>query len=59
VFYYKDGKKAYLAEGMADWEQYLAVFDGDKKCLLEFMPDGSPESLAGEAAALNKLCANS
>jgi len=58
VFYYKDGKKARLEEGVSDWEQYLAVFDGDEKLLLEFMPDGSPESLKGEAETLNRLAAN-
>jgi sugar phosphate isomerase/epimerase len=57
VFYYEDGKKARLADGVADWEKYLAVFENDKNLLLEFMPDGSPESLSGEAAALNGLAA--
>ena len=55
VFYYKDGKKAHLSEGIEDWGKYLEIFDRDKKLLLEFMPDGSPDSLAGEAAALNGL----
>ena len=47
VFYYRDGKKAYLSEGIEDWKKYLAEFDGKQNLLLEFMPDGSPESLAG------------
>jgi sugar phosphate isomerase/epimerase len=57
VFYYKDGKKAYLAEGAEDWRKYLAVFSGNEKLLLEFMPDGTPATLPGEAAALNSLAA--
>ena len=55
VFYYKDGKKSYLSEGTEEWKRYLAEFDGRQNLLLEFMPDGSPETLKGEAASLNAL----
>lgn len=55
VFYYKDGKKAYLKDGAEDWRKYLAEFDGSQYLLLEFVPGGSPDTLAGEAAVLNAL----
>ena len=55
VFYYEEGKKHPLADGIGDWEKYLACFDGSQHLLLEFMPDGSPESLAGEAKTLNAI----
>ena len=57
VFYYKDGKKAYLKDGAEEWKRYLSEFENDKKLLLEFMPDGSPDSLRGEAAALTAIAA--
>ena len=57
VFYYKDGKKAYLKDGAEEWKRYLSEFENDKKLLLEFMPDGSPDSLKGEAAALTAIAA--
>ena len=44
-----------LAEGAADWTEYLKVFEGEHGLLLEFMPDDSPERLTQEAAPLNQL----
>ena len=55
VYYYEEGKKHPLADGVADWERYLACFGGSQHLLLEFMPDNSPESLATEAKTLNGL----
>ena len=55
VFYYEDGKKHPLADGVGEWKSYLSCFSGDRNLLLEFMPDNSPESLATEAATLNSL----
>lgn len=55
VFYYEEGKKHPLADGVDEWKSYLSCFDGDKNLLLEFMPDNSPESLPREAATLALL----
>lgn len=46
-----------LAEGAADWTEYLKAFKGEHALLLEFMPDDKPESLKQEAATLNDLAA--
>ena len=55
VFYYVEGKKNWLKNGIETWEKYLDNFDGDRYLLLEFMPDNSPESLKGEAEALARI----
>lgn len=49
-----DAANAYpLCEGEEIWSEYLANFtDGDHGLLLEFMYDGSPDSLKGEAETL-------
>lgn len=57
VFYYENGKHLPLECGASDWEKYLEYFDGSQTLLLEFMPDGKPESLATEAKTLNSLAA--
>lgn len=57
VYYYQDGVKHPLSDGIASWEKYLASFDGSQHLLLEFMPDNRPESLATEAETLNGLAA--
>ena len=58
VFYYQGGVKHPLADGFDRWEKYIACFDGSQHLLLEFMPDGSPDSLATEAKTLNALAEN-
>ncbi len=51
-----EGKNKYpLAEAVDTWKKYLALFDGSQKILLEFMPDGKPESLGAEAEALRRI----
>lgn len=55
VYYYEDGVKHPLADGVESWKKYLACFDGSQHLLLEFMPDNSPDSLATEAATLNSI----
>ena len=50
-----DGDNKYpLGKAKEIWRKYLGVFGGGT-VLLEFMPDGKIESLAGEAAALRKI----
>lgn len=51
-----EGKNKYpLSEAGDIWKKYLSCFDGSQKLLLEFMPDGEPESLAAEAEALRQI----
>ena len=62
VFHWRGEEKRPLALAKEEWQMYfdLANSDGKKHyCLLEFMPDGKPESLAQEAEALKTLlCKN-
>ena len=52
VFHWKGEGKYPLSEATALWGEYLAPFAADVPLLLEFMPDGRPESLIAEARAL-------
>ena len=55
VFYYEDGVKRSMADGVEIWKKFLKLFDGTQHLLLEFMPDKRPESLATEARVLNEI----
>ncbi len=55
VFYYENGKKLLLADGVQKWKEYLSNFSGDRTLLLEFMPDNDPNALAGEAESLRAI----
>ena len=55
VFNWKGKGKYPLSEASDIWREYLRSFDGTQKLLLEFMPDGSPDSLGREAAALRDI----
>ena len=55
VFYWQGRERFSLADGVQDWKQYLSCFDTDRTLLLEFMPDGRPESVRTETEALMKL----
>ena len=57
AFKWIGSKKYPLAEGAADWTEYLKAFQGEHALLLEFMPDDRPESLKQEAATLQQLAA--
>ena len=51
-----EGKNKYpLCDAIEIWQKYLSFFDGSQKLLLEFMPDGKPESLGAETAALKEI----
>lgn len=51
-----EGKNKYpLIEAVDIWRKYLSFFDGSQKLLLEFMPDGKPESLGAETTALKEI----
>ncbi len=58
VFAWRDNDKFPLCEQAAEWESYLSVLSSDgreRALLLEFMPNGKPEELVREAAALKSL----
>lgn len=55
VFNWKEKEKFPLAEGIAIWKEYLSRFEGGHHLLLEFMPDGSIETLPREAEALRRM----
>lgn len=55
VFYRRDGQKVSLHEAIGEWQAYLQKFSTPRALLLEFMPKGSIEELAAEAAALRMI----
>lgn len=56
VFHREAHNKYPLAQGMAKWLDYLTYFTAeDHHLLLEFMPDGRPESLEEETRALRAI----
>ena len=55
VFNWKEHEKNPLEEAIDIWKDYLSCFDGSQTLLLEHMPDGKLETLAGEAEALLKI----
>lgn len=46
-----------LAEGEAEWPDYLRVAEGDRFALLEFVPNDDPNLLSREAATLRRWLA--
>lgn len=55
VFHWKGDLKLPLAEAVAEWQRYLAEFTAPRTLLLEFMPNGTIEELAGESDALKAI----
>jgi len=55
VFNWKEHEKNPLEEAIDVWKDYLSCFDGSQTLLLEHMPDGKLETLAGEAEALLEI----
>ncbi len=55
VFHWKDDKKLPLADAVTEWREYLSEFSAPRTLLLEFMPNGTIEELAGEANALRSI----
>ncbi len=55
VFNWSGKNKYPLGEAVDIWKKYLSFFDGTQKLLLEFMPDGRPESLKDESDALRRI----
>ena len=55
VFNWSGKEKYPLADAAEIWKKYLAELGGDKTLLLEFMPDGSIDSLKREAEALRVI----
>ena len=55
VFQWKGADRFPLADGIAEWQAYLALLDTPHTLLLEFMPDDRRETLAREADALRQM----
>jgi hypothetical protein len=55
VFNWSGKEKYPLADATEIWKKYLAELGGYKTLLLEFMPDGSIDSLKREAEALRVI----
>ena len=55
VFNWKDDQKLPLAEAIPVWQDYLRALPPSRTLLLEFMPKGTLQELAGEAAALRAI----
>ena len=55
VFNWKEKEKYPLSDAKDIWTKYLSNFEGEKMLLLEFMPDGKPESLTQEANTLREI----
>ena len=55
VFNWSGKEKYPLADAAEIWKKYLAELGGYKTLLLEFMPDGSIDSLKREAEALRVI----
>jgi len=55
VFNWRGEEKLSLAEAFSDWQNYLKQFTKPRTLLLEFMPNGTVEELAGEARALKSI----
>lgn len=55
AFNWAGNDKFPLADAIELWREYLACFSGEETVLLEFMPDGSTDSLKAEAEALGQI----
>ena len=55
VFNWDGEDKFPLIEAVDVWREYLKKFSGNENLLLEFMPDGKPESLMTEYEALKEI----
>lgn len=58
VFNWRGNDKMPLGEALGLWREYKAILDGGRgphDYLLEFMPNGTPEELKAEAAALKDI----
>ncbi|MBR7098436.1 MAG: sugar phosphate isomerase/epimerase [Clostridia bacterium] len=59
VFNWKNDQKLCLSDAIAEWRKYLNEFSTPRTLLLEFMPNGTIEELADEAAALKSIIGES
>lgn len=55
VFYWTKDRMYPLSKGKKEWVQYLKNFKTDIPLLLEFMPDGKPETVFTEAKTLFEI----
>lgn len=58
VFYWPNGERVSLENGIENWKQYMKEFEGEEKTLLlEFMYDGQITTLPAEAGFLRQIVA--
>ena len=59
VYYWPDGTRHPLAEGLAVWKDYLSQIDitEDRYALIEFVRGNTEQQLADDAQAINRLAA--
>ena len=59
VYYWPDGTRHPLAEGIAVWKDYLSQIDitEDRYALIEFVRGNTEQQLADDAQAINRLAA--
>ena len=55
IFNWKNEQKLPLSDAVAEWRKYLNVFPDSRTLLLEFMPNGTIQELAGEVTALRSI----
>ena len=55
VFNWQGENKLPLIEARDEWREYLKKFSGNENLLLEFMPDGKPQSLETEYKSLLEI----
>ena len=59
VFQWNENEKFPLRSGVEDWKAYLKAFSTPHTLLLEFMPNGTIDELAGEASTLKMIVGES
>lgn len=55
VFNWKGDARLPLADAVCEWQAYIKAFPAPRTLLLEFMPHGTIEELAGEARSLKLI----
>jgi len=60
IYYWPDGVKRPLAEGLGEWQQYLRHIDKDivRYGLMEFVMDGTEEQFLQDAQVLHRMLKN-
>lgn len=60
VYYWSDGNRLPLEDGINEWEEYMGVIkstEGNRFAMIEFVRDDSPQQFINDANCLNKIIA--